>query len=213
MPDEMGTLTGQNQVAGTVTAVLFRNEENGYTVLRLDCGAEKGEVTAVGCMPGVAPGEELELEGSWGRHPSYGEQFKAEVVARRMPVGEKAIFEYLASGAVKGIRMGLARQIVDRFGEEALTVIESDPERLSEIRGVSPKRARAIGEAFRQQMGMRRLAEFLSEHRLPLSAAMPLYQRFGDLAVDVVRDNPYLLADRSLETVSYTHLRAHETSV
>ena len=199
MPDEMGTLTGQNQVAGTVTAVLFRNEENGYTVLRLDCGAEKGEVTAVGCMPGVAPGEELELEGSWGRHPSYGEQFKAEVVARRMPVGEKAIFEYLASGAVKGIRMGLARQIVDRFGEEALTVIESDPERLSEIRGVSPKRARAIGEAFRQQMGMRRLAEFLSEHRLPLSAAMPLYQRFGDLAVDVVRDNPYLLADRSLE--------------
>ena len=198
MPDEMAALTGQNQVAGTVSAVLFRNEENGYTVLRLDCG-EGGEITAVGCMPGVAPGEELELEGSWGRHPSYGEQFKAEVVARRMPVGEKAIFEYLASGAVKGIRMGLARQIVDLFGEEALAVIENDPERLAEIRGVSPKRARAIGEAFRQQMGMRRLAEFLSEHRLPLSAAMPLYQRFGDMAVDVVHDNPYLLADRTLD--------------
>ena len=188
----------RNQLAGTVSAVLFRNEENGYTVLKLDC-AERGEITAVGCMPGAAPGEALELEGSWGRHPSYGEQFKAEVVTRRMPVGEKAIFEYLASGVVKGIRMGLARQIVDRFGEDALTVIENEPEKLCEIRGVSPKRARAIGEDFRQKMGMRRLAEFLSEHRLPLTAAMPLYQRFGDFAVDVVRDNPYLLADRTLE--------------
>ena len=198
MSEDIELLTGQNQVEGTVTAVLFRNDENGYTVLKLDCG-ERGEITVVGCMPGAAPGEALELEGTWGRHPSYGEQFKAEVVTRRMPVGEKAIFEYLASGAVKGIRMGLAKQIVNRFGEDALAVIENEPDKLCEIRGVSPKRARSISEDFRQKMGMRRLAEFLSEHRLPLSAAMPLYNRFGDLAVDVVRDNPYLLADRSLE--------------
>lgn len=198
MPDEMTALTGQNQVEGTVSAVLFRNEENGYTVLRLDCG-EKGEVTAVGCMPGVAPGEALELEGSWSRHPSYGEQFKAELITRRMPVGEKAVFEYLASGAVKGVRAGLARQIVDLFGEDALKVIENEPERLSGIRGVSLKRAQAIGEDFRQKMGVRRLAEFLSEHKLPLAAAMPLYKRFGDYAAEVIRDNPYLLADRSLE--------------
>lgn len=189
MPEGIAEMTGRNQVEGTVSAVLFRNEENGYTVLKLDCG-EAGEVTAVGCMPGVAPGETLELEGTWSRHPSYGEQFKAEVVTRRMPVGEKAVFEYLASGVVKGIRMGLARQIVDRFGEEALAVIENEPEKLCEIRGVSPKRARAIGEDFRQKMGMRRLAEFLSEHKLPLAAAMPLYKRFGALAGDVVHDNP-----------------------
>ncbi len=198
MAEETAGLMERNQVEGTVTCVLFRNEENGYTVLKLDCG-ERGEITAVGCMPGAAPGEALELEGCWGRHPSYGEQFKAEVVTRRMPVGEKAILEYLASGVVKGVRMGLARQIVDKFGEDALAVIEHDPEKLCQIRGVSPKRARAISEDFRQKMGMRRLAEFLSEHRLPLAAAMPLYNRFGDLAVDVVRDNPYLLADRSLE--------------
>lgn len=195
MPEES---VGRNTVEGTVSAVLFCNEENGYTVLKLDCG-ERGEITAVGCMPGAAPGETLELEGAWGRHPSYGEQFKAEVVTRRLPMGEKAVFEYLASGAVKGVRMGLARQIVDRFGEDALAVIENEPEKLCDIRGVSPKRARAISEDFRQKMGMRRLAEFLSEHRLPLAAAMPLYKRFGDLAVDVVRDNPYLLSDRSLE--------------
>ncbi len=195
MPEES---VGRNTVEGTVSAVLFCNEENSYTVLKLDCG-ERGEITAVGCMPGAAPGETLELEGAWGRHPSYGEQFKAEVVTRRLPVGEKAVFEYLASGAVKGVRMGLARQIVDRFGADALAVIENEPEKLCDIRGVSPKRARAISEDFRQKMGMRRLAEFLSEHRLPLAAAMPLYKRFGDLAVDVVRDNPYLLSDRSLE--------------
>ena len=180
-PDIAGAAQ-RNQVEGTVSAVLFRNEENGYTVLKLDCG-ERGEITAVGCMPGAAPGEALELEGSWGRHPSYGEQFKAEVVTRRMPVGEKAIFEYLASGVVKGVRMGLARQIVDRFGEDALAVIENEPDKLCEIRGVSPKRARAISEDFRQKMGMRRLAEFLSEHRLPLAAAMPLYQRLDRKSV------------------------------
>ena len=188
----------QNQIQGTVSAVLFRNEENGYTVLRLDRG-EQGEITAVGCMPGVAPGETLELEGSWGKHPSYGEQFKAEAITRRMPVGEKAVFEYLASGAVKGVRMGLARQIVDRFGADALMVIEREPERLAEIRGITPKRARAIGDAFKEQMGMRRLAEFLSEYKLSLSAAMPLYRRFGDMAADIIHDNPYLLADRTLE--------------
>ena len=178
-----------NHLEGTVTAILFRNEENGYTVLRLDT-PNRGEVTVVGCMPGVAPGETLELEGSWGRHASYGEQFKAEAIYRRMPVGEKAIYEYLASGAVKGIRMGLARQIVDKFGAQALEIIENAPEELAQIRGVSLKRARTISEGFRAQMGMRNLAEFLTQHQLPLAAAMPLYQRFGDLAVEMVQNNP-----------------------
>ncbi len=188
---------GQNKIEGTVSALLFRNEENGYTVLRMDCPG-KGEITVVGCMPGVAPGESLELEGSWGRHASYGEQFKADVVVRHMPVGEKAIYEYLASGAVKGIRMGLAIKIMAKFGGDALAVIEHEPERLAEITGITPKKARSIGEAFREQMGMRRLAEFLAEWKLPLSAAMPLYQRFGDLAAQMVQDNPYLLSDRTL---------------
>ena len=197
MADSSAFERGQNKIEGTVTALLFRNEENAYTVLCLDCPG-RGEVTAVGAMPGVAPGEKLELEGSWSRHITYGEQFKADVVVRHLPVGEKAIFEYLASGAIKGIRMGLARQIVDQFGAETLHVIEHEPERLAEIRGISPKRARSIGDAFREQMGMRRLAEFLSQWKLPLSAAMPLYNRFGDLAAQMVEDNPYLLADRTL---------------
>ena len=188
----------RNYVEGTVEAILFRNEENGYTVLRLNCG-DGGEVTAVGCMPGVAPGESLELEGTWGRHAAYGEQFKADVVTRRMPVGEKAIYEYLASGAVKGIRAGLALRILEMFGAQALDVIENEPEKLAQLRGLSPKKAREISESFRQQMGIRRLAQFLSEHALPLSAAMPLYRRFGDFAVDMIGQNPYVLTDRELE--------------
>lgn len=194
----MDEMTQNHQIEGTVAAILFRNEENGYTVLRLNCG-EKGEITAVGCMPGVSPGETLELAGVWGRHPSYGEQFKAEAITRRMPVGEKAIYEYLASGAVKGIRAGTALRIVELFGAQALDVIENEPDKLTQLRGISPKRARAISEAFRQQMGMRRLAQFLSEHGLPLSAAMPIYRRFGDLSVDMITQSPYLLTERELE--------------
>ena len=166
MGREIAAQEGRNQVDGTVSAIMFRNEENGYTVLKLDCG-ERGEITVVGCMPSVAPGETLELEGSWGRHPTFGEQFKAEVVSRRMPVGEKAVFEYLASGVIQGIRMGLARQIVDRFGEDSLAVLENEPDRLAEIRGISPVRARSIGKAFREKMGMRRLTDFLAAHGLP----------------------------------------------
>jgi len=199
MAEEKAFRGGQHHIEGTVSALLFRNEENGYTVLRMDCQNSKGEITVVGCMPGVAPGESLELEGSWGRHPSYGEQFKADVVVRHMPVGEKAIYEYLASGAVKGIRMGLAIKIMAKFGGDALNIIEHEPERLAEITGITPKKARSIGEAFREQMGMRRLAEFLSDWKLPLSAAMPLYHRFGDLAAQIVQDNPYLLCDRTLD--------------
>lgn len=186
-----------NELTGSVSAVLFRNEENGYTVLRLDTET-RGEVTAVGCMPGVNPGETLELQGTWARHPSYGEQFKAETVVWHMPMGAKAVFEYLASGVIKGVGAVTARRIVDRFGEDALHIIESSPESLTVLPGMTLKRARNIQEQFRQQMGMRLLLDFLAEHSIPLQAAMPLYRRLGDRALDAVRENPYLLSDPDL---------------
>ena len=185
------------QIEGTVESVVFRNEENGYTVLRLDIGA-KEPATVVGCMPGAAPGEGLTVQGTWGRHPSYGAQFKAEIVERRIPVGEKAMYEYLASGAIKGVGSSTARKLVDTFGEDVFTVLEEHPERLTQIKGITRKRALQIGDAFRLQMGMRRLLEFLGEHRLPLQLGMPLYRRFGDVALEVLRDDPYLLVDEEL---------------
>lgn len=186
-----------NLVEGTVDAVIYQNEENGYTVLRVDAG-EQGGITVVGCMPNIAPGERLSVRGKWMRHASYGEQFKAEIVERRMPAGEKAIFEYLSSGAVRGVGAATARRLIEEFGADALTVLEEQPELLTKIKGITRKRALSIGENFRLQMGMRRLLEFLGKHEVPLQLAMPLYRRYGDRALEIVKGNPYLLVDEDL---------------
>ena len=178
-------------IEGTVSAIIYQNEENGYTILRLDVKDE--EFTVVGAMPGVSPGEYLSVRGRWVRHATYGTQFKAEIVERRLPQGLKEIYHYLASGTVKGVGKAAARLLIEEFGEEALNVIEETPERLTKIKGISPKRARQISDVFRQQMGMRRLMEFLTEHQLPLELAMPLRRAYGDVALEVLRSNPYLL--------------------
>ena len=151
-------------VEGTVASLIFQNEENGYTILRLERGGE--ELTLVGEMPGVSPGEYLSVQGRWVRHATYGAQFKAEIVERRLPQSLKEVFHYLASGAVKGVGKSTARRLVEEFGEDALRVMEEEPEKLASIKGITPKRARQISESFRQQMGMRRLMEFLGEHQL-----------------------------------------------
>ncbi len=191
MPEEPNILTG------TVDSVVYQNAENGYTVLRLDVG--DGEpVTVVGCIPGVAPGEGLTARGSWTHHPSYGPQFKAEVARRGMPQGEKAIFDYLASGIVKGVGIATAKRLVEEFGEEALEVLENQPERLTAVRGFTKKRAADVSEAFRRQMSMRRLLDFLTAHGIDPQLGMPLYRRFGDKALERVQADPYLLTEGEL---------------
>ncbi len=181
----------RNLVEGTVSSIVFQNEENGYTILRLESGA--GEITVVGCMPGVAPGESVSVRGGWVRHPSYGEQFKAECVERRMPRGEKEVFRYLASGVVKGIGQSTARRLVDEFGEDALRILEEEPERLTAVKGITLKRAQLMSAAYRQQMGMRLLLEFLSRHDLPVELGSALYRQWGDVALDIIKANPYRL--------------------
>lgn len=185
------------QLEGTVSSLIYQNEENGYTILRLDMGEE--EITVVGAMPGVAPGEYLSIRGSWRRHPTYGPQVQAEVVERRLPQGMKEIFHYLSSGAVKGVGKATARRIMEEFGEDALSVIEDHPEELTRIKGITLKRARQIGDTFRQQMGMRRLMEFLNEHQLPLELAATLHRSYGDVALEAVKNNPYLLVGGEFE--------------
>ena len=155
---------------GTVSSIIFQNEENGYTILSLDVSGE--ETTVVGEMPGVSPGEYLSVRGGWVRHAAYGTQFRAETVERRLPQGLKEIFHYLSSGAVKGVGKATARPLIEEFGEDAL---------------------HQISDAFRSQMGMRRMVEFLTEHKLELSLTMPLYRAYGDVALEVIKANPYLL--------------------
>ena len=189
MPEQGAELS---VLEGTVSSLIFQNEENGYTILRLDVGEE--EMTVVGSMPGVSPGEYLTVRGQWVRHATYGVQFRADVVERRLPQGMKEIYHYLASGAVKGVGKATARLLIEEFGEDALRIMEEEPDKLTRLRGVSPKRARAISEAFRKQMGMRRLLEFLSEHQLPMELSSRLFRAYGDVALEVVRAKPYVLA-------------------
>ena len=183
----------QNQLEGVVSAIIYQNEENGYTILRLDVKDE--EITVVGSMPGVSPGEYLTIKGRWVRHATYGQQFRADIVERRLPEGIKEIFHYLSSGALKGVGKATARQLIEEFGDDVLNVIEEHPEQLATLRGVSLKRARQISESFRAQMGMRRLMEFLSQHAIPVEMAVPLRRAYGDVALEVLKNNPYILVE------------------
>ena len=130
-------------VIGTILAVVFQNEENGYTVARIV--TDDGEpVTVVGCIPCAAPGEELILTGRYTTHPQHGEQFAADEVERHMPTGETEILNYLASGVVRGIGPATAQKLVDRFGADTLDVLDGEPEKLKTIKGITDKRAREI---------------------------------------------------------------------
>ncbi len=179
---------------GTVQSVIFQNPENGYTVLRLRPDGDES-FTAVGALPGVTVGEKLRLYGSWTSHPSFGQQFKAEHAERYLPEGSSAIYDYLASGAIKGIGAKLARLIVSEFGARSLDVIENSPEELVKLRGITSKKAEDISERFRRQTGLRRLMEFLVDNGVKPIAAAKLYRAYGDGAEAVVTENPYILAD------------------
>lgn len=179
---------------GTVHSVIFQNAENGYTVLRLL--TEEGEViTVVGCIPCVAPGEHLAVSGEWETHPQHGEQLKALELERTLPEDEDEILSYLASGICKGVGPATAQRIVDRFGVDTLDVLEREPERLSLIKGITAKKAQEIAASFRQHMGLRRLMAFLAQYQLPPVLAMQLRQQYGDAALQMVQDNPYILSN------------------
>ncbi len=181
-------------IAGTISHVIFQNEENGYTVLRL-VTSDGEAVTVVGTIPCAAPGEDLVVTGRWVSHPVHGEQVEARQVERHMPTTENEILSYLASGIIKGVGPATADRMVQRFGESTLRVLEEEPELLTKIKGITPRRAKEIGESYRYQTGMRRLLEFLSLNDLPLSLALRLYRRYGGEAMEAVRENPYLLVD------------------
>jgi exodeoxyribonuclease V alpha subunit len=182
-----------DELNGSVDSIIYRNEENGYTVLRLR--DENDETfTVVGTIPYASPGETMFLSGSWMNHNVHGRQFKAEFAQRQMPMDEAAIYQYLASGTVRGIGPATASLIVQKFGRESLNILEQDADRLAEIKGVSLSKARQISKSFRQQTGVRRLMEFVCSYELRPVLAMRVYKFYGDEALTLLRENPYLLA-------------------
>ena len=182
---------------GTVAAVVYQNAENGYAVLRLNCAGQA--VSVVGTIPLPVPGERLMVTGRWTNNANYGKQFEAEFLERLMPETTPEILSYLSSRTVKGIGPKLAARIVERFGAETLAVMEREPQRLAEVTGITPAKAREIGRVFRQQTGMRRLIEFLSLHHLPAELAVRLYRLWGEEAMDLLTSDPYSLTEPGLD--------------
>ena len=181
---------------GTVHSVIFQNAENGYTVLRLL--TEEGEVvTVVGCIPCAAPGEHLTVTGVRETHPQHGEQLRAVELERSLPEDEEEIVCYLSSGVCKGVGPATAERIVDRFGAQALDILELSPERLTELKGITARKAQEIAESFRRHMGLRRLMAFLARYQLPPVLTMQLRRQYGDAALEKIRENPYLLSGDS----------------
>ena len=185
-------------IQGVISAVVYQNYENGYAVLRLNCGGGL-MVTVVGTIPLPAIGERLMVTGKWSNHQSYGRQFEAEFLERMMPQTAMEIMSYLSSRVIKGIGPRMAARIVEHFGEETLLIMERDPMRLAEVSGISRDKARTIGEEFKLQVGMRQLMEFFALHHLPAELAVRTYKLYGDSTVELLYDDPYLLMDDGLE--------------
>ena len=181
-------------VEGTVDAVIFHNEENGYTVLLLAVEGEEEPITVVGCIPCAAAGEGMTVTGVWTMHPVHGAQLTAESVERRLPRSQEDMVAYLSSGIIKGIGPATAQRLVERFGDDTLDVLRQEPERLKCIKGITAKRAQELSEAFRALTGLRQIMEFLARYDLPVYLAMPLQRTYGDTAMQCLRDDPYILS-------------------
>ena len=186
--------SGTQTLEGSVSAVLFENEDNGYRVLRLTPGGGD-PVCVVGILPKCSRSEKLRVTGSWETHPTHGRQLRAETAEVLLPAGAAAIEEYLAGRAVKGIGPRTASRIVKMFGDETLSIMEKHPERLAEVPGISAQKAREIGENFSHQFGMRKLLEYFLSNGLPSSLAAPFFRAYGDLSVDALEEDPYLLTE------------------
>lgn len=179
------------RLEGGVEAIIFRNEENGYTVLQMATDSEL--ITVVGDFADVTVGETLIVTGYYATHPRFGTQFHSEIYERLMPATEAAIENYLASGVVKGVGAVLARRLVEKFGGQTLAVMEQTPARLCEVDGISPKKAEKIAEEYRKLFGMRSVMLFLSSYGIPAPNAIKVWKQFGLASQEIIARNPYAL--------------------
>jgi len=182
-------------LGGSVERVTYHNEQNGYTVLRLQIRGRVEPVTVVGNFSAVSPGESLRVTGWWTTHPQYGDQFKAVEYAVTRPATVAGIQKYLGSGLIKGVGPITARRIVEHFKEKTLEVIEGDISRLGEVKGVSRKRVEMIQKAWEEQRAIKEVMLFLQSHSVSTSFAVKIFKQYGSDAITVVEKTPYRLAD------------------
>jgi exodeoxyribonuclease V alpha subunit len=182
-------------VEGVLERITYANEENGWTVARVDTGRGSGDLlTVVGALLGAQPGESLRMHGRWGSHPQYGKQFTVENYTTVLPATVQGIRRYLGSGLIKGIGPRLAERIVDHFGTETLEVIEQTPERLIEVPKLGPKRTKLIAAAWEEQKAIKEVMVFLQGVGVSTSLAVRVYKNYGDASISVVKNEPYRLA-------------------
>ena len=185
------------ELAGTVEHVVYHNDKKQYTVLEMAAGGEL--VTVVGAFPFVSEGEELHVYGAWSSHPSFGDQFKAETFERARPATTAAMLKYLSSGAVKGVGPATARRIIDTFGVRALTVIENEPERLAQIKGITKEKALEISTELKRVYGIRELMAFLGAYGVRPEETVLVWKEYGEGSVSCIQEDPYCLCGEGLD--------------
>src|SRR6266581_7385590 len=185
---------------GSVENIVFRNEDNHYTVARFRPKysgrlLRDDLMTIVGMLPGVHVGELLSIEGEWEKDPKYGRQLHVTSFTQRLPASIEGVIRYLSSGLIKGIGPKKAKLIVEHFGEQTLAIIEQQPERLSEVKGVSSKDREQIITTWTEQSEIKELHLFLQSHDVSMNIATRIYKEYGKDSIKVIRENPYQLAD------------------
>lgn len=194
MQNPQGKFQGMNVLEAVLERITYANEDNGYTVAKVDTG--RGDlVTVVGALLGAQPGESIRMRGRWGSHPQYGKQFHVDDYTTILPATIQGIRRYLGSGLIKGIGPVLADKIVTHFGVHALDVIENEPERLIEVPKLGPKRTKLIAEAWEEQKAIKEVMVFLQGVGVSTSLAVRIYKQYTDRAIEVVKEEPYRLAN------------------
>lgn len=187
------------KLEGSVESVRFSNPENGFAILDLDSDGDF--VTVVGLVGNVEKGEELILTGEYVTHPKFGVQFKAHICERRLPATSAAILKYLSSGIVKGVGKATAKRLVDAFGDSTLEVIEKEPYRLTEVKGITKDKAEGISLEFQRIFGIRSLMIYLTQFSLPPSVAVSCWKRWGQYAKEIISENPYRLCEEGVDVL------------
>ena len=193
MSERTGALPEAGQLEAVIENTVFRNEENGYSIMEARAGREK--ITVVGTLPALAAGEQVMLEGAWVEHPQYGRQWKATGWEIRKPTTLLGIERYLGSGLIPGIGAATARLLVQEFGERTLDVLSEHPEQLTRVPGIGKKRAQQLGKAFQEQYGAREAMIFLQSYGVSPALAVKISKRYGADAQRKIRENPYRLID------------------
>lgn len=182
-----------DKLQGMVSDIVFKNEENGYTIAYL--ANENDEITIVGCMPTLSVGESIEIEGKWVNHKIYGSQFEVQSFIPVTPSSLEGIYVYLSSGMIHGIGEKMAKRIIDKFGVDTLDIIQNTPERLTEVEGIGIKKVKQIQESYEENRELRNIIIKLSPYGITPNYCLRIYKKYKEKSIEVINKNPYRLAE------------------